>query len=294
MTKKMFKAELKTLITVVIFTFIYGASVIWFLDHSVPQLYTGGIPGVSQVVRSFFVVYFNIDFGNIFIGLFTVVLNIPIMVLGYFGVSKRFTIYSTISVLVQATMFSFIPKIDFGITDPLSLAILGGMLSGVGIGGALKYGSSTGGLDIVAQYMSLKRGITVGYMSLILNLLIAVAGGIIYKDGAVTAYTVIRIIITTLTTDKIHTAYNFLKVEIISDLSHEISKEVLVKLYRGITMVDVTGAYSGTERHMLVVVISTYELTNLKQISKFIDPNAFIIVQPVRHLYGNFKRKTIV
>ena len=53
---------------------------------------------------------------------------------------------------------------------------MGGLLTGVGVGGALKYGTSTGGLDIIAQYYSLKNGTSVGFISMVLNVVIALAG----------------------------------------------------------------------------------------------------------------------
>lgn len=294
MTKKRFFQESRTLFAVIFFTFIYGAGVIWFLEAAVEPLYTGGIPGVAQLVRNMFIVYAGIDFGNIFLGVFVFVINIPIMILGWFGVSKRFTIYSLISVLIQATMLGFIPRVDFGITDTFTLAVMGGLLGGIGIGGALKYGTSTGGLDIVAQYLSLKNGMSVGYVSLILNVLIALLGSLVSGSWAIAAYTIIRIIVTTIVTDRIHTSYNFLKVQIITNKPDEIYDFILKDIYRGVTLLPAQGAYSKNDKTILMVVISAYELTPLKRLLNETDPHAFVIVEPVRHVYGNFARKTIV
>ncbi len=191
-------------------------------------------------------------------------------------------------------MLGFIPRIDFQITDTFTLAVLGGLLTGIGIGGSLRFGTSTGGLDIIAQYLSLRKGMSVGYVSLLLNVLIALIGGFVYGSGAIVAYTVIRIIVTTLVTDKIHTSYNFLKVEIITKVPEKMYDEILVKLYRGVTILKAEGAYSHDEKSILVVVISAYELRNLKSLLKENDPKAFTIITPVKDIYGNFKRKTIV
>lgn len=294
MDKKRIYQELRTLFAVTIFTFIYGASVIWFLEAATEPLYTGGIPGVAQLVRDAFLQFGGIDFGNIFLGLFVLIVNIPIMILGWIGVSKRFTIYSLISVIIQSTMLGFIPRVDFGITDTFTLAVLGGLIGGIGIGGALKFGTSTGGLDIVAQYFSLKKGVSVGYISLILNVIIAILGSLIYGSWAIAAYTVIRILVTTIATDKIHTSYNFLKVQIITKTPDQIYEYILKDIYRGVTLIPAKGAYSKDDKTILMVVIVTYELTAIKRKIKEIDPHAFVIVEPVRHVYGNFARKTIV
>ncbi|MCK9493187.1 MAG: YitT family protein [Acholeplasmataceae bacterium] len=294
MSKTRIYHEIRTLLAVFIFTFIYGVGVVWFLEAATEPLYTGGIPGIAQLIRSIVLKYSNYDLGNIFLGLFVLLMNIPTMILGFIGVSKRFTFYSFISVLIQATMLGFIPRIDFQITDTFTLAVLGGLLTGIGIGGSLRFGTSTGGLDIIAQYLSLRKGMSVGYVSLLLNVLIALIGGFVYGSGAIVAYTVIRIIVTTLVTDKIHTSYNFLKVEIITKVPEKMYDEILVKLYRGVTILKAEGAYSHDEKSILVVVISAYELRNLKSLLKENDPKAFTIITPVKDIYGNFKRKTIV
>ncbi|NLN50557.1 MAG: YitT family protein [Acholeplasmataceae bacterium] len=297
MTKKQFLQELKTFSAVVFFTFVYGFGVIWFLEQTSPPLFTGGIPGLAQLFRSILMTYFDLDPGDIFLGIFVFLVNVPIIILGWFGVSKKFTLYSLVSVVIQSTVMGFISRDNFGITqglDVFSLAVIGGIVTGIGIGGALRFGSSTGGIDIIAQYFSLKKGISVGYISLILNAIIAIGGGLVLKSGAIAAYTTIRIIITTLVTDKIHTAYNFMKVEIITNYSEQLIEEILVNLHRGVTLLDVKGGYKKTERTMVVVAISTYELGALKQIVYQRDPNAFMLAQPVRYIFGNFQKKTIV
>lgn len=294
MSKTRIYHEIRNLLAVFIFTFIYGIGVVWFLEAAIEPLYTGGIPGIGQLIRSIVLKYSNYDLGNIFLGAFVLLMNIPTMILGFIGVSKKFTIYSFISVLIQATMLGFIPRIDFQITDTFTLAVLGGLLTGIGIGGSLRFGTSTGGLDIIAQYLSLRKGMSVGYVSLLLNVLIALIGGFVYGSGAIVAYTVIRIIVTTLVTDKIHTSYNFLKVEIITKVPEKMYDEILVKLYRGVTILKAEGAYSHDKKSFLVVVISAYELRNLKSLLKENDPKAFTIITPVKDIYGNFKRKTIV
>src|SRR5690554_373412 len=153
--------EIKRVIFVIVFTFIYGIGVAWFLEVSVVPLYTGGISGVAQLVRDAFFVFLKIDVGSHFLGLFVIIANIPILILGWFGVSHRFTIYSIISILIQAFILSWMPIIDMGldtVEHAFTSAVLGGLLIGIGAGGALRYGTSTGGLDIVAQYLAFRKG----------------------------------------------------------------------------------------------------------------------------------------
>jgi uncharacterized membrane-anchored protein YitT (DUF2179 family) len=286
--------ELRALFAVTLFTIVYGIGVSWFLEAAAEPLYTGGIPGIGQLTRNILNSEFGLNLGNSFLGIFIMVGNIPILILGWFGVSKRFTIYSIISVVIQSTILGFIPVLNMGINDTFVLAVMGGLLVGVGVGGALKYGTSTGGLDIIAQYYSLRHGTSVGFISLVLNVAIALLGAIIFGSASVAAYTIIRIIVSTMVTDKLHTAYNFMKVEIITESPAQLTQLILEKVYRGVTLAKVEGAYSHKEKTMVIVVISSYELTQIRKLVKDFDPKAFMITQPVKTIQGNFARKTIV
>ncbi|MCV2231651.1 YitT family protein [Paracholeplasma manati] len=286
--------ELRALFAVTFFTIIYGIGVSWFLEAAAEPLYTGGIPGIGQLTRNVLNSHFGLNLGNSFLGIFIMLGNIPILILGWFGVSKRFTIYSIISVVIQSTILGFIPVVNMGISDTFVLAVMGGLLIGVGVGGALKYGTSTGGLDIIAQYYSLRHGTSVGFISLVLNVGIALVGAFVFGSASVAAFTIIRIIVSTIVTDKLHTAYNFMKVEIITESPAQLTQLILEKVYRGVTLAKVEGAYSHKEKTMVIVVISSYELTQIRKLVKDFDPKAFMITQPVKTIQGNFARKTIV
>ncbi len=303
------KPETIRVFAVVIFTFIYGIGVSWFLEASVYPMYTGGIPGVAQLVRDFMVYVLNVDMESwqgAFLGLFIIIANIPILFLGWFGVSKKFTIYSLVSVLIQATILGYIPSLSLGLEHPehaVTIAILGGVLIGIGAGGALKYGTSTGGLDIVAQYVSLRNGKSVGLISMSMNICTAILGGIITHGhtvegvliigGVVASYTILRLIISTIVTDRIHTAYQFVSVEIITDNPNDIISDIIGKIYRGVTLMRVEGGYTHKEKTLVMVVIASYELTTLTQMVQLVDPKAFMLTKPVKQVFGNFKRKTI-
>ncbi|HPG43450.1 MAG TPA: YitT family protein, partial [Acholeplasmataceae bacterium] len=278
--------EVERLIAVILSTIVYGIGVSWFLEASVVPLYTGGIPGLGQLVRDAFFVWFGIDFGPHFLGVFIIVLNIPILLLGWFGVSHRFTIHSIISILLQAFILSWLPVINMGLNergDAFAAAVLGGLLIGIGGGAALRFGTSTGGLDIIAQFVSLRKGKSVGFISMIMNVAIAIAGGLIVggklgpsgeiiSGGVIASYTVIRIIVTTILTDRMHTSYQFLSVDIITSVPQALVDEILHKVYRGVTLMRVEGAYSHHEKTLIYVVISSYELHALVGLVKSVDP----------------------
>lgn len=305
--KQKFYPEFTRTLWVIVSTIIYGIGVAWFLEASQVPLYTGGVPGFGQLIRDAVYVWFGRDLGPNFLGLFVIVMNLPILALGWFGVSHRFTIHSLISVLLQAFIISWIPVIDMGLSDrsdALAASVLGGLLIGVGGGLALKYGTSTGGLDIIAQYLSLKKGKSVGYISMLMNVSIAILGGLIVGNhqspsgevitgGVIASYTIIRIIISTVMVDRTHTSYHFLSVDIITSSPQMIVDQILTKVYRGVTLMKVEGAYSHHEKTLIYVVISSYELHTLVSLVRRMDPQAFVVTRPVKNVFGNFKRKTI-
>ncbi|MCI9182486.1 MAG: YitT family protein [Acholeplasmatales bacterium] len=281
-------------VAVVIFTStLYSLSVIWFLEPA--NLIAIGITAVGQILNRAFAL------GNITIpiGVFILIFNIPLCIYGWKSVSKRFVFYSVLSILVQTfwTMGWDWIKVDFGIdpSDRFFLGVIGGLLCGSSIGLALRYGTSTGGMDIIGQALALKKNISIGMFSSIVNIILAIiAGGIIEKSWDITLYTFIFIIISNLVVDKIHTAYNYLRVDVISQHSEAIAAALLEGIQRGCTISTVRGAYTQEEKFDVFMIISSYELQKAAEIVKTTDPNAFMTVSPIKKIFGKFFKHTIV
>ena len=292
---KVLKKEGFLLFITVISAVIYTIGFVWFLEPV--GVYAGGVTGIAQLINQAFKM---IDI-PVNIGLLVFLLNIPIFLLGYKHISKRFAIYSAVSVIVQAILTSgVIPFVDFVInygenTDYLVCTIMGAILTGAGCGLALRYGSSTGGIDILAQIASLKDSkISVGNLSMIINVLIAcVGGGLIQGNLAIIIYTLIRIILSSLVIDKIHTAYNYMMITIISNKREELTDVILRETHRGCTIIDGEGAYTHTVKHEIIMVVSKYEIHTTIDLIKKIDPYVFIAVSPVKRIFGNYKKKPI-
>jgi uncharacterized membrane-anchored protein YitT (DUF2179 family) len=305
--QKFFPLEWKRIFAVIIFTLIYAIGVVWFVEASNVPLYSGGVLGISQLFRDLLYIAFGQVTDGAFLALVNFTLNIPILILGWRGVSHRFTVYTLISVFFQTVFLSFIPKFDFGldgVEHVFAASSLGGLLIGIGAGGALRYGASTGGVDIIAQYVSIKSGQSVAFISLFVNLLVTLLGalllggqvgpsGQVVAGGVIFSYTVVRILASTIGLDIVHTSYQHIAVQIISSEYEKISEEIIHTIHRGATLLDAQGAYSKTPKKMIYVVISRYELETLLKTVKLIDEKAFIVSTPVRGVYGNFTRKII-
>lgn len=281
---------------VVITSVIYSLGLIWFLEPA--GIYSAGITGLSQIIKKLVDQVCVIP-----LGAYTLILNVPLFIFGWRKVSKRFAIFSLISVVVQTICtLGFIP-VDPVIAafnlDPsenqITYAIIGAILTGVGCGVALRFGTSTGGLDILGQILAMEKNISIGIFTMIANVLIAVIGGVFVSGSwSITFYTIIRIIITSICIDKIHTAYNHVKLNIISSCVDESMLQELLAMHRGCTIIPVQGAYSHQNKSDLIMVVSAYELDKAIRICKKHDPKCFIIVEPVKRIYGNYTRKSIV
>ncbi len=291
--KKQILDDLFRVCIVVISSAIYSLAVVWFLEPA--RLVSIGLTGVGQILNRLF----SLMGVNIPVGVFTFLTNIPLCIYGIKSVSPRFVIYTMLSVVVQSVfLLGWIPEVNFGIdaeSDRLFLSIIAGLFCGVGIGVALRYGTSTGGVDILAQALNLKKNISIGMFSTIINILLAViAGGLIEKSWSITLYTFIFIIITNIVVDKIHTAYNYLRIDVISKNADAISEALIAGINRGCTVLDVKGAYTHQEKYDIFMVISSYELEKAKRIIYQVDKEAFIMVLPVKRIIGAFFKHTII
>lgn len=278
---------------VVLSSAVYSLAVAWFLEPA--DLVSIGLTGVGQILHRLFLLA-EID---IPVGVFTLITNIPLCIYGLKSVSPRFVIYTMLSVIVQSIfLMGWIPVVNFSInpeTERLFLSIIAGLFCGVGIGIALRYGTSTGGVDILAQALNLKKNISIGMFSTIINILLAViAGGLLQGNWAITLYTFIFIIITNIVVDKIHTAYNYLRIDVITKNAETVSNALIEGINRGCTILDVRGAYTHQDKYDVFMVISSYELEKAKRIIYDVDKEAFIMVLPVKRIIGAFFKHTII
>ncbi len=299
MNKEMLKKDIVISLIMIIFSLVYVCGVIWFLEPA--KIYAGGVSGLSQLLRD---VIYNLSNGKVSLslGLLTIVFNIPVFIIGWKGVSKRFVIYSAISVFSQAIFLDIIPFVDFSEgrvlygNDGLIMlyALMGGILTAVPCALILKCGGSTGGIDILGQYLAFKKNISIGMVTLIINGLLAICCGWIYGSALLCFYTIIRIIINSIVIDKIHNAYVHVSVEIITVMGEEVSRELTTQLERGVTAYKAVGMYTHQEKMVLKTIISRFQLPKLVKIVKEVDKKSFITVTKVSGVIGYFKRKTIM
>ena len=251
--------------------------------------YSGGVAGTSQLIVDIFNEFFNIELN---VGILVLIFNIPFLFLAYFGISKKYCLFTSFSVIIQTVMLGYLPDLAIPGVDRITNAIMGGLVCGLGIALALRWGTSTGSLDVLAQYYSFKKGISVGNMTLAVNCSIAILAGLLF-DPTRTVYTLIRIVLNSVIIDKIHTSYNSIQIHIITDIGDEISQVLIKETRHTVTKLDCVGQYQQLRKDFLEIIVSKYEVERAINIVKQMDPKAFIYTSQINKIYGNFKKRVI-
>lgn len=250
------------------------------------NVYSSGFAGIAQLLSKVLSDYTPI---NISMGLLLLLLNIPVAILGWKKVGRSFTIYSFVSVVLSSLFLSIIPIKQVS-HDILLNAVFGGVILAIGVGITLKWGASTGGVDIIAMVLSRVKDKPVGPYMFILNGIIILTAGFLY-GWEKALYTLVTLYAATRVIDAIHTRHAKLTAMIITKKADDMKKAIHAKLVRGITMIPAKGAFSNETRDMLMIVITRYELFDLERIIKDVDPNAFTNIVQTAEVYGFFRKE---
>ena len=252
------------------------------------NLYTGGLTGIAQLIIEFLSAGLGIELS---LGTLVFVFNIPILYLAWRSIGKRFAVLSMVAVVIQSVMLEMVPIGQFS-EDILLNAVFGGVLVGAGIGMILKIGGSTGGMDIIFQYISMKYDGSFGKYSFSINAIIILIAGLT-QSWETALYTTICIYITSVVVDRIHTIHQNLTLYIVTTKEEEMIETILKHLYRGITVLEGRGAYTKNNKSVLMLVLSSYELYEVLAIIKSVDEHSFTNVVRSEMIQGNFVKKKI-
>ncbi|MCI6321089.1 MAG: YitT family protein [Clostridiales bacterium] len=258
------------------------------------NLYTGGLMGVCQLLRTLAADYLGMNFGAYDVaGILYFLLNIPILLLAYKNLGRAFVAKTLICTVAFSLFYSLIPSPSVPIVDDyLTACLLGGILAGVGGGLVLTCGASGGGLDIVGLYLS-KRGsqFTVGKFSLSFNAVLYTACLFLFSPE-VAIYSVIYNFFTAMVLDRMHQQNVSIQALIFTKGDEDaLARFIIENLGRSVTYWEGVGAYTGEDVHVLCVCLSKFEIEELVHAVHSIDPHAFVTTQEGTRIYGNFQRK---
>lgn len=276
------------LFILVIYAFMYSVALNIFWRNG--NIYAGGITGISQIITT---VLENISGQPIPIAIVYYVLNIPLFLLGWFVVDRKFVLFTVIGVTFASFAIEIMPVIQLT-NDPIICAVFGGAISGYSLGLALKNGLSTGGMDIVLLSLRKLTGKSVGRISMIINGIIVLTAGFIF-GWPHAFYSLLSIFVGAKATDLVYVKHKKVQVMIITQKPELVIEKLQEKLSRGITVIyHAKGAYQQKDQAILITVITRHEMDILKEIMKVIDPSAFVSVSQDIEILSDFKELEII
>ena len=227
-------------------------------------------------------------------GLLTLIFNLPLIVYAWFKLNKRYVIYTLLFTVLSSVLlevYGLINLIKYLDNEKSVASIFAGVMLGVRTGIMLKMGSSTGGVDIIAQivqkkmpYVNLERIITV-----ICCIIIGVSY-FVYNDFSCILLALISMVVCEFTTSLIlRDSREAIEVKIITKNAEEISAELITELNHSATVIDAEGMYKKENNKVVLAVINRRELPTVMNIVKKYD-ETFVYYTDVKGVYGKFRR----
>ena len=246
------------------------------LHFNVPnQLAEGGGTGIAL----FLLYAFGLP-----VSMGTLLVNIPLLILGYKMLDKKTMIYTIYGILMLTFWIKIFETyhvvIDIG-GDRLLASVFGGIIAGIGLGMVFVFGGTTGGVDIIAKIVHVYFGFSIGRIIQVLDGFILLLSFMVLKSFPAILYTLIYIYICTKIID-----YLIEAVMIMSPKIEEITHRVSEDMNRGLTFLKGQGSYSRKDMNIGYCVVSRTEISKLKSLIYAIDQNAFLTITEVHDIMG--------
>lgn len=265
---------------------LYAASVQWIYHPA--NLISGGLTGISMIIN--YLTHWPV-------GVMVAIMNVPLLIVAWRTNGLRFTFMSIIGIAVSSIAIDLMALVTVKITDePLLSSIYGGIIHGLGLGMVFSAGATTGGTDVVANLIRQKMPyVNLGTFILWLDVAVVAVYAIIFKSYDLALYTIISSFISAKAVDLVLYGTTQQKLcFIISEHSDEIRQGIVDELFRGVTVLQGKGAYSGLDKQVLMCVVKRRQIVEVKRIVRTVDVNAFVIVSEAREVFGkNFGDITV-
>ncbi|MBF0780817.1 MULTISPECIES: YitT family protein [unclassified Granulicatella] len=250
------------------------------------NLLPAGFMGISVLIQRLSEPFIP---GGLPLSISSLLLNIPVALLCFKGLSPRFAIYSLFQVFFSSFLLATL-KFTPIINDTMLCVILGGVLSGLYITLALYADASTGGTDFIALYVSNKRGKSIWEYVFVFNVMLLLIFGAI-RGWEQAGYSILYQFISTKTIENFHHRYEQVTVQITTVIPEKVMDYYFEHYRHGMSCMEAVGGYTHKKIYVLNTVISSYELKEVTSGILMIDPKAIINVMKTQQFFGNFYRK---
>lgn len=268
----------KEYILILLGSLIYSFALVLFVTPN--HIAAGGVTGISIILT---------HLTGISVGSFYFLINIPIIILGFRYIGKKFVMKSLFSIAIISLVTDLLEGVLIPYKNDMMLACLfGGVMTGTALSLCFLAGGSTGGIDIITKLIKIRYPFAkLGKIILIIDGIIISFAMLTFRNIEVGLYSAIVILVGSLTLDKLIYGLNVNKsVTIISEKEKEICDMILHKVVRGCTLLSGTGGYSGKGQGIVLTVVSKSEFHKLVKLIGAIDQNAFIIASDALEVIG--------
>ncbi len=282
--------ELKRIGLAVLGTLIYAVGMNLFVVPA--ALYSGGVMGFSQIIRTLLTRALGLTFRVDIAATLYYILNIPILILAWRKLDRSFVLKTLLTVSVMAVAMTLIPVTPVLSSDTITSCLVGGVITGCGVGLVLRAGGTLGGFDLVSLTIIRKRHeYSVGRLGLYVNIVVYGLCMILF-DVPTAIYSLVFSFICTTTIDRVHLQNKDAEVTVYTKKpAEQMEQAILSGLQRGVTLIHGTGAYTGEDVNVLNITLSEYELPVLRQLIGRFDSHAFVVVKPRVKVFGNYLKK---
>lgn len=245
------------------------------------EINTGGISGLAMILREL------LGFGSV--GILTLLMNIPLFLIGGLKIGRRFFAGSLVGMVVSSVLMDVFSVLSFQTPDPLLGGLYGGVICGTGLGLVFLAGASTGGSDIVVRLVKKKyRNLPIGRISIMFDAMVVLLTGVVFRDISKALYSGVVVFVCGQVIDAMVYRFDYSRVALIVSREHEaIARAIGEKLDRGATYLHGAGSYSGQNMEIVLTVVRKGQLAELKELVMDIDKSAFVIVQEAHQVLGD-------
>ena len=277
MDRKSLESSLKKIAIITFGALCYSAGIGLFLDPN--KLAPGGVVGVSVIISHVFG-------GQT--GTWYFLINIPIVLLGWWKFGGRFILSSFYAIAWNSVFTNLFRTLPVVTGHPLTAAIAGSILTGVGIGIVFRAGATTGGMDIIIKIMRRKyRMLKTSTLFLVTDLLVVTVSGFVFRDFDTAMYALIAVVLSGRVLDYVLYGSDEARlVYIVSDEPERLLARILEELEVGATVLKGRGAYSRHEKEIILCVVKKQVMPKLEEIVKQEDEKAFLILSSANEIYG--------
>ncbi len=275
---------------IIIGSFILAVGYVYFITPH--KIVPGGVYGIAIVVHYLTVGMFSIWSDGFPIGLFGLLINIPLTIAGIKILGPRFGVKTIVGFVLTSVFIDGITYLRSNgnaplVDDILLSCVFGGVLIGFGLGLIFKSRATSGGSDIIAMIIAKYTRLQLGRLMIYVDSVIVLLSLVAFKDWHIPLYSWIVIYITGRAIDMTLEGADYNKALLIISKKHEeIKHKILIDLERGGTYLDGEGMYTGEKKRIIYTVVSRREVAILEEYISKIDPDAFITIMDAKEILG--------